>query len=98
MLTTAPLSWPMGPIASVDQQLQDAEQTEPAHECLFFDRRELLHRTDAAGPPFGRVEPAERNLDADVDVTSLTTPKARRHHASACLAPADLSMGNRSIA
>ena len=77
------LLWPMGLIASVRQQLQDAEQTEPADERLFLDRRRPFHFADAAGPPLGRVEPAERHFDADVDVTSLTTAKPRRHRTRA---------------
>jgi hypothetical protein len=85
-------------IPSVRQQLQDAEQPEPADERSFLDRRRRFHLADATGLPLGRVEPAERHFDADVDVTSLTIAKPRRHHARVWLAAAAERLANRSIA
>ena len=73
----------MGLNPFVRQQLQHAEQAEPPDECLFPDSRPPVALADAGCPTLGRVEPAERHLDAHVNAISLTTEEPRRHHSSA---------------
>ena len=51
--------------------LQHAEQAEPTHECVFRDGRLLVPSADAGDPALGRVNTAERDLDANVDAVSL---------------------------
>ena len=55
------------------QQLQHAEQAEPPDEGQLLDGRLPVAAADAGCPTLGRVEPAERNLDAHVDRVSLPT-------------------------
>jgi hypothetical protein len=65
----------MGLNASARQQLQHAEQTEPADERVFLAGGRTFGFADEPGSTLGRVEPAERHFDAHVNETSLTTEK-----------------------
>ncbi len=53
------------------QNLQRAEQAEPTHECVFRDGRRPFTCADAGYPALRRVNPAERDLDANVNAVSL---------------------------
>jgi hypothetical protein len=53
------------------QDLQQAQQVEPTHECVFRDGRPAFASADAGYPALGRVISAEPDLDANVNAVSL---------------------------
>ena len=67
----------------VRQQLQHAEESEPADECSTVDRVASIPSGYAGGLTLRRVEPSERDLDAHVDANSLPTGEPSRHHSGA---------------